>query len=170
MQKTWDQLVYVHVYCPESDANDDLYRETLREALECIEIRLNWVTVSKLSLGAKGTMAKAIKEAEDTSSATYLVVGSHGLCASEAGFIVVEDLRAKGQRILSTRHVAAEIKDMWPDVPLFVDACYSTMGRGNVDYEGHDSDPRYNDANFKVAQWAELTMLERCTGILNVPA
>ena len=170
MQKTWDPLVYVHVYCPASDANDILYREELREALECIQIRLVWITVSKLSLGAKGLLAKAIKEAGDTSSATYLVVGSHGLCTPGAGFIVVEDLRAKGQRILPTQHVAAEIRDTWPEVPLFLDACYSTIGRGNVDFEGHEDAPEYRDAHFRVAQWAELTMLERCTGILGIPA
>ena len=84
-------------------------------------------------------MAKAIKEAEDTSSATYLVVGSHGLCTS--GLVLSwSKTFAPRANAFPTRHVAAEIKDMWPEVPLFVDACYSTMGRGNVDYEGHDSD------------------------------
>jgi hypothetical protein len=159
----------VHVFCPITNANDVLYRETLREALQFLEIRLNWITVSRLSLGAKGAMAKALKEAGDASVATYLVVGSHGLCTAGSGFIVVEDLRAKGQRILPTQHVAAEIKGTWPEVPLFVDACYSAVDRGSVDYEGHDNDPKYIDANFIVAQWAEITMLERCTGILGIP-
>jgi hypothetical protein len=114
-------------------------------------------------------MAKAIKGAEELSVGVFLVVGSHGLRSSDAGFIVVEDLRTKGQRILPTPQLAINIKVVWPRVPLFIDSCYSTHGCADIDYDGHETDPKYREANFKVAQWAEIAALERSAGVLGLP-
>lgn len=167
-RQAWDEMIYVHVNCPSTTVDDAVYRAALEDALVCVEIRLTWLPVDKLSFGPNSTVARIIRAADNDTRTTLLVIGSHGLLSSATGFIVAEDLRAKGQRVLPVATVDKQIRAIRSDLRLFFDSCYSTVGRGDGSYDGHSDDPQYADANFRLAQWAELSVLEACTNGLGL--
>jgi hypothetical protein len=162
-REAWDEMIYIHVNCPSTAIDDAVYRAALEDALACVEIRLTWVPVDKLAFGPNGTVARIIRTIDSDTHTTLLVIGSHGLLSSATGFIVAEDLRTKGQRVLPVPTVEKQIRAIRSDLRLFFDSCYSTVGRGDGNYDGHSDDPQYADANFRLAQWAELSVLEACT-------
>lgn len=92
------------------------------------------------------------------------------LSASGKGFVVVEDLRADGQRILSAEDVHMRLNETWSGCDVFIDACYSTLGLNGPIFHGHDYDPLYVDAATAVTQWAEVLVLERCARELGFEA
>lgn len=166
VRQSWDQLIYIHVHCAATVAEDELYRSMLQDQMDSIHVNVRWVETFKLGFGPRSFLRKAIRDIPQLGQHVMLVIGSHGLLASGQGFTVVEDMGRNGIRAKPTHEVVECVREIWRDIPLFMDSCYSKANAINKSYDGHVEDPLYTNAGDAVSNWAELQVLERCASAL----
>lgn len=175
-----ETLVYLHVKCPATTDDDQLYRLALADALRIANVRLKWIEIPNIRFGYNSRFNKIARG--HAGQHTFLVVGSHGCppflpplefsdswrrLLGATGFFIIENQRVEeGSRVMPTPAFATRVMEAWPLARLFIDACYSTVNIDDGEIGGHDDNPRYSDAIDRIVVWIETLILTESASVL----